>query len=1778
MRKLLRLTITHFSTGFVASILAVSLAGCELAQILTNNNKNTDLEISVSGEILSDSDSIKWPQTLESNLSEIPAKKITITNKGETKRKISINIIGPTASFWKLSHASGELASGESMNTFLVIQKNKYGSFSDQLEITSDSDAQANDLDQQTYFYDIQASIIANLDFDLKIFSSKQINYTALSIDKKELAQNIQLEDVDLGDVSEGRELIIPIEIKTNGASIKIDEILLPNGSKLLIGDFDISHSLNNLTLAPNKLYSFKLILDASELNFLASNNNEFKIAISNTKVPDQRIFINTRILANVLPSFKFSLKYNNSEIVNHANIIWPDKIEKSGGVQVESISIENQGVDKIELNPILNSAAWSLGSENFDSGDGYILSPGKTAKLHISSDINILGDYQAPLTLNISNLSKLISSVSQSRQVVLKKSVKASLNFEIKNGESIVFNSELSSNNFSASQATSQQFRDAYTDLTIQNKGSGKLKLLSLNMPSWLTTGTLPIELASGESKLLRLKHNTDSPGDLSGDITFVVQNADFNSETKSGTIAVSQSITEDAFKIKVTHAGLNYLDGGSIEWPLKLETGTSSLMERTITIQNLSNRDMRYTSSWLGSAWVHVIRGFVGSFSTEWLVKAGTSATITLQKSARTAGLIESTMKIKLEDVSNPSSYREIPIALSSEVIPKVSVRAYDEFNNYISSSRPFSVRGAAKDVPSEAIVTLKNLSNVATKLSTFSSSHSAFTIIDPPEYIEANQSIPLKLKFLNAKEETINGEISFHTENTRFPNDVKDFSFPVAANTIPNLPVAAVITDESGLELASEVDIRLDTLYRGMPNSKKIYTITNSGLEPIELSLISTAQVDESNLDMPTFNLNQITYDNVVTSSTGSTVSSPRPRVVPPAGSSNNGSLSTIMPGTTKRYSISLSGAVIGQSKFKIRMSLQNLVTFAVKEYNHTFRGATMEPITLSISSNLQQIEFINGTSVNISGKCHPSYSVTDTLTGGATTVCGEDGNFNIIAILNSPSAEFPSISLKQQWPSTGTIVSSVYTNVSRYMERIPSSIPLKDRAIIVYNKNVLGSQEIADYYADKRNIDTQRVCGVELPPGLYASTTELDSAFASIQSNCLCPLMSAETRPAPCGPEQIELIEAEGIADHFVFVRGIPARIFMEPTTIEDPAMGWYFRDNFFNRPDGTKGRSHLYYGNFEAVTPERTKNLLDRTLDAEKTGVEGTLLSSGTKNGNSTFMDIVNGLESADCMEIYNSDIAAWDASKCSFAANAPGEIPAGRMHPSGIVDNVGFYAGGNPWPNGQQPFNGSWKDMLSWRKNADSCLEICDEFVDPLLISGCKERSTDYFKVINTDCVGGSPSLIGFQLRSWPNTYYGFMPHGWMNFWSGDRDVTPVYELNDLDKAFVNERFSDGKYIRLGDPFAKAGATCNGIDCSQRIPLTMSKKFYFTKNLIKANGAIQALFKIRFKNSINTDKSFNITVYLGDSAGNMSTHVLKLDMNAGNSETWSTAELPMNIANANSTRNYNRAEIYLISEFANDIRGFVELDGLEVIDQATGESILPLDAGSFNEDQKSIAYGNTGSTMIDRLGAVAWWGSSSHWMTGGWAFKDIDVTAVNFFRGEGLGRSVIRSGGLPSGLFFGDPLYNPSAAALKLVVDGAPVPVLKGQSSPYNTVIRDLNSNSRALEGRYAFDASSIAKVSMLAFNGSDNDSSLVWSIEKCSQIEDPAACSRASAWEEIDSGSGAIRSDEMVFDSLMDVVENVNQPEIINLRLLVKKSSSESQVIQSQLLLKYKN
>lgn len=210
---------------------------------------------------------------------------------------------------------------------------------------------------------------------------------------------------------------------------------------------------------------------------------------------------------------------------------------------------------------------------------------------------------------------------------------------------------------------------------------------------------------------------------------------------------------------------------------------------------------------------------------------------------------------------------------------------------------------------------------------------------------------------------------------------------------------------------------------------------------------------------------------------------------------------------------------------------------------------------------------------------------------------------------------------------KFQSVGARVSVVLLLLANHLYSAPqqNTLPLSDRVLIVYNPQIPASQEVADYYASKRNIPATNKCAIITAEAATIDWYEFETRIKTPIKSCLNTV----------GKEQILYI---------VFATQTPYRIHNVPV-----AAGRELRalDSFVaeiwndNTAEATELRSHPYFaeiqsqGNvyspfvslaeyrnqpgaallysvwrLDAATADLAKGLVDKALLAEANGLQG----------------------------------------------------------------------------------------------------------------------------------------------------------------------------------------------------------------------------------------------------------------------------------------------------------------------------------------------------------------------------------------------------------------------------------------------------------------------------------------------------------------------------------------------------------------------------------------
>ncbi len=618
-----------------------------------------------------------------------------------------------------------------------------------------------------------------------------------------------------------------------------------------------------------------------------------------------------------------------------------------------------------------------------------------------------------------------------------------------------------------------------------------------------------------------------------------------------------------------------------------------------------------------------------------------------------------------------------------------------------------------------------------------------------------------------------------------------------------------------------------------------------------------------------------------------------------------------------------------------------------------------------------------------------------------------------------------------------------------NPSLASEKSPAT-----QTLVAYNPKAAGAQEIAEFYLVKRNIPESHLCPISVRPGVYGTEQDLKAANKQILP-CLCRV-DAEVRgetSTSCDEDQREQIANRVPVRFLAIIRGLPTRLISmtgwNADVVENPSFDYYFahsvynpwqkvldsKGSFWNRTllpiDQIQASDRMVaYGRVEAMDVERTKRLISKTIEVEAIGLKGTVVSTDTRTKIREDLQAYGG----NCDSHLDPTVAAaWDG--CPLAVPASGVIPAGENVPKVVA--AALYLGGAPTPNHHSAFNGSLSRMLGWRRTFDACTPLCRDFPTSAEQDRCRALSEDYFRELNTQCVGFAPGALGQQVRSYPVGYYGFYPSGWVN------DAGPLYAVPPV----LMSKPASGHFVRFGGQSAAQGQLCpspeGGPDypCDEHLSFKMMSKAFAIPN-VDATQDLPVRISLKYRNSGNRMMVVLwATVKPAAGAETLAGSVVILEP----APDWITVSREVNFTAAQLSALSGTASISggIRGDITANIMGVLDIDSFQLVSVSSGGSLLPADVSEF--DAPAIGNfaggGDYAANMIDRMGAVAWWGSSSHFYTGGWAFSSHGPIFDNLIAGRTLGEALFSAGNQMSGIAYGDPLYAPFAKRPRLHIE-----------------------------------------------------------------------------------------------------------------------------------------
>jgi hypothetical protein len=784
-----------------------------------------------------------------------------------------------------------------------------------------------------------------------------------------------------------------------------------------------------------------------------------------------------------------------------------------------------------------------------------------------------------------------------------------------------------------------------------------------------------------------------------------------------------------------------------------------------------------------------------------------------------------------------------------------------------------------------------------------------------------------------------------------------------------------------------------------------------------------------------------------------------------------------------------------------------------------------------------------------------------------------------------------------------PFTGVVTSIGDVTIEFFdsAESVHAANDLAPGALVVYNTNAADAQTIAEHYRAVRGLAANQLCPVQMPNGTYASKDELLGARKQILTQCICPAIPPGQRPTDCAANPVATSQVSPFT-HLVMVRGLPSRLFgtgwrgdeMEPAL--DPYLAWLLYNDpsemlgcapgqckvgpnakdltkmslsvilpYLSQPNGYDQVRYpraldprldrfLAYGRIEAMTAERTLDLIDDTLAAEARGFVGNVVTERAQEFEP--LRELTGSLAPECVG-YTGNSSTWPHAACrtgttaSTSAGQPGGVPGEANTEIPQAVGVGLMLGTDYSVNGHQGFDG-FATMTNWRKTGTACNPLCAS-------QACSTRTFDYFGELDSACVGGAPGLMGFQLRSYPVSYYGFYPAGWSTAGTGHEETTPGLVL--AGGAAAGQRYLHLGAHGAGNPDASLCSRADGsvVGCPEHVVTFLVKDISLATARSNANS-----FSVSFAHRNQTAGTVSVRIQLLDSSGKASTDLEAIPLAATPSTAWQVAG-PVTLAATSPIADIKSVHLELIAPLSGGFGGFLDLDDVRLVDASVGDQLLSAAVGSFEDTQHAVTHlGDYAANAIDRLGAIAWWGSSSHFLTGGLAFADAKRVARAIFAGRSLGESVAQGRSLESGLFYGDPLYRPSAAAIYFV--------------PASTSKRSATSLGEVSTSGQLITARTKAMYRDLFINvlhGTDHLATVNWQISTCTGPPGvPIAAESCPSWIAQPVQTGAVKEHRVQWmDDLID--DRLDQ--FVVIRLEVWNAGEADQALYDYVYLDYR-
>ena len=740
-------------------------------------------------------------------------------------------------------------------------------------------------------------------------------------------------------------------------------------------------------------------------------------------------------------------------------------------------------------------------------------------------------------------------------------------------------------------------------------------------------------------------------------------------------------------------------------------------------------------------------------------------------------------------------------------------------------------------------------------------------------------------------------------------------------------------------------------------------------------------------------------------------------------------------------------------------------------------------------------------------------------------------------------------------------------------------------LSSQALIVYNQNAVGAQEIAEYYAKARQIPQEQMCAVTLPPGLYGSPAELWGARKTIVESCICSALVPDIRPDPCKVENIAAIAQVSPFTHLVIIRGMPARLIGGPWPehVEDPSFDYYLahfvynddRDEVFVREGNPRAAPQypafhadrryvsplnaavhrsMAYGRIEAMTVDRTKDLIDRTLAAERAGFSGNIFA-GTDN---EFARRLVSATSDPCREYLENPGELWP-QECRFGTTAhrnslgKSHLPGEQESPIPVAVNAGVLLGSSYRSQTQSGFDG-FDVMRRWHKSEMECVELCSDFPSVAERRECRARSTDYFSELNTECVGTANGFWGHQVRSWVVQYYGFMPVGWDTVGNGQVEKIPPTIVRGESPEFNYAHFGSRCHPLVDADCVLETPRCTREtgdirDCPERIAVALESNLDESTFplVVPRDGKRDFRVSFRYRYPGPPGAKLQVGLLVTYASGKRPRLLTDIELSVASGD-WREASAIVSVGpdgdNLESDTKIIRARFLISVTVKHGVYEYLDLGRFRVEDVLTEQSLLPEVVGNFAMPAQNDTHaGDWAANVIDRLGGIACFGSSSHFLTNGFAFSDSFRQLAMLSSGRSLGEMLVSRTAV-SGIIYGDPLYRPMAVKIFTGMDFDEIGTTEHVPGLLPRVGPGDFEDGRAIR--------------INAMNGVDYREDIEWEVSVCLS-PDWEACDKENMWKIALRGQGAV--EELPID-LRDQLEGEGE-KTVSIRLQAFQSGA---------------